>query len=109
MTDIVERLREYALNEDHERGCQGREYSCTCGYDDKRDPLLTEAADTITTLRAEVERLRAALKPFGEALKGNWSAQSDNMKIFAGPHAYDLRLEFTLADFRRAALGEEKK
>jgi len=41
MSDIVERLREYALNEDHERGCKGREYSCTCGYDDKRDPLLT--------------------------------------------------------------------
>lgn len=54
MTDIVERLREYA-SEDHERGCQGREYTCTCGYDEKRDPLLIEAADTI-------ERLRAALR-----------------------------------------------
>ena len=65
MTDIVERLRVY-INDDHERGCQGRYYDCSCGYDDKRDPLMTEAAD-------EIERLRAALKPFtcnceGEAI-----------------------------------------
>ena len=56
MTDIVERLRSYA-SDDHERLCQGREYSCSCGYDDKRDPLLTEAA-------AEIERLRAALREY---------------------------------------------
>ncbi len=69
-----------------------------------------EAADTITTLRAENERLRAALEPFAKALKGNWSAQPDSMAIVAGPHGGDLRLEFTLADFRRAAaLAEEKK
>ena len=54
MTDIVERLRNYAT-EDHDRGCHGREYSCSCGYDDQRDALLVEAADTI-------DRLRAALK-----------------------------------------------
>lgn len=56
MSDIVERLQIYA-SDDHERLCQGREYTCSCGYDDKRDPLLTEAADEITRLRAEVERL----------------------------------------------------
>jgi hypothetical protein len=54
MTDIVERLRIYATD-DHERGCQGRCYDCSCGYDDKRDPLLKESA-------AEIERLRAALE-----------------------------------------------
>jgi hypothetical protein len=53
MIDIVERLRIYATD-DHERGCQGRYYDCSCGYDEKRDPLLKEAA-------AEIERLRAAL------------------------------------------------
>lgn len=36
MTDIVERLREYA-EDDHERGCAGRCYDCSCGYDSKRD------------------------------------------------------------------------
>jgi hypothetical protein len=53
MSDLVERLRVYA-SDDHERLCQGRCYTCSCGYDDKRDPLMTEAAD-------EIERLRAAL------------------------------------------------
>lgn len=33
------------LLSDHVRGCQGREYICTCGYDDERD--------------AEIDRLRA--------------------------------------------------
>jgi hypothetical protein len=90
MTDIVERLRSYA-SDDHERLCQGREYSCTCGYDEKRDPLLAEAAakierlnrelddvwdalaiqrednvsfgDAFKRMTSEIERLRAALKP----------------------------------------------
>lgn len=56
-SDLVERLREYA-SDDHERGCQGRYYDCSCGYDDKRDPLINEAA-------ARIERLEAfALKAF---------------------------------------------
>lgn len=53
MSDIVERLREYA-SDDHERGCQGRCYDCSCGYDAKRDPLMIEAADRIAQLEAEV-------------------------------------------------------
>lgn len=60
MTDIVERLREYA-DDDHERGCAGRCYDCSCGYDGKRDPLLKEAAD-------EIERLRAALREIAEMI-----------------------------------------
>ena len=55
MSELVERLRGYA-SDDHERGCQGRYYDCTCEYDGKRDPLLEEAADRI-------EQLEAALKP----------------------------------------------
>lgn len=52
MTDIVERLLDYS-KDDHERGCQGRFYDCSCGYDDKRDPLMVEAAKTIASLRDE--------------------------------------------------------
>jgi hypothetical protein len=58
MTDIVKRLREYA-SDDHERGCQGRYYDCTCGYDDKRDPLLDEAATRIAQLEEEGDKARA--------------------------------------------------
>ncbi len=59
MADIVEKLRGYA-RDDHERGCQGREYDCSCGYDGKRDTLLVEAAD-------EIERLRMALTEIRDA------------------------------------------
>jgi hypothetical protein len=54
VSDIVERLLDYS-KDDHERGCTGRCYECSCGYDDKRDPLMVEAADEITRLRAEAE------------------------------------------------------
>ena len=37
--------------DDHERGCQGRCYSCECGYEYTKDELAKEAA-------AEIERLR---------------------------------------------------
>lgn len=53
-SDLPKRLREYS-RDDHERGCQGRNYDCTCGYDDKRDPLLEEAA-------ARIEQLEKALR-----------------------------------------------
>lgn len=56
MSDLVERLQEYA-SDDHERLCEGRCYSCSCGYDDKRDPLLEEAADRIAQLEAALRPL----------------------------------------------------
>jgi hypothetical protein len=55
--NIVRRLREYA-KDDHERGCQGRNYDCTCGYDGKRDTLIDEAAGEIDRLRTELEQCR---------------------------------------------------
>lgn len=54
MSDIVDKLRDYA-KDDHERGCSGRYYDCHCGYDDKRDQLIDEAADRIEQLEAEVK------------------------------------------------------
>lgn len=58
MSDLVERLRDYA-KDDHERGCQGRYYDCSCGYDGKRDPLLEAAAARIEKLEAEGDKARA--------------------------------------------------
>ena len=60
MSDIMERLREYA-SDDHERGCQGRYYDCQCGYDGKRDPLMLEAADRIAKLEAALRMWEAAV------------------------------------------------
>lgn len=67
VSDIVERLRAYA-GDDHERGCQGRYYDCSCGYDDKRDPLLTQAADEIERLRAKVDDWQAMKDERDDAL-----------------------------------------
>lgn len=53
MSDIVEMLLDYT-KDDHARGCNGRQYDCLCGYDEKRDPLMVEAAKTIESLRSEV-------------------------------------------------------
>ena len=60
-TELVERLRDYA-GDDHERLCQGRNYDCTCGYDERRDPLIAAAADELTTLTAKVALLTEALR-----------------------------------------------
>ena len=73
MSEIVERLRIYA-SEDHERLCQGREYTCSCGYDDRRDPLMTEAADEITRLEARVAGLEKALSDAAEQME--WLAEN---------------------------------
>ena len=51
MSDIVERLRE--------RAASG--VNCLCG-----NPVCDEAAEEILRLRAENEKLRAALKPFAD-------------------------------------------
>jgi len=59
MSNIVERLRAYAKS-DHEKGCMGRCYSCDCGYDAQRDPLLIQAADEIKRLRAALEQITKA-------------------------------------------------
>jgi len=61
-------------------------------------------------IQSENDRLREALEPFAEMLKGNYSHQSDDMPIKAGANQYDLVFGFTLGDLRaaRAAIREEK-
>ena len=49
--DIVERLQT-ARDDDHERGCNMRYASCSCGFDDKCARAAGEGAATIRTLRA---------------------------------------------------------
>lgn len=62
-SDLIERLRTISTHDDHSRGCQGREYSCTCGYDDRWAALTTEAADEIERLTA-----RKVVGPSREAI-----------------------------------------
>lgn len=67
-----------------------------------------EIAVNARELVAENERLRAALEPFALALAGNWSHQPDNLAIDAGC-GIDLRMHFSLGDFRRARAALEGK
>jgi len=52
--DIVtpDKLRAMVTS-DHKRGCQGREYGCSCGYDDDKDAMIERAAVALEQLRAE--------------------------------------------------------
>lgn len=54
--------------QDHARGCEGRNYACTCGYDDR---LISE----LSRLRSENEGMRKALEYiFDECSNdGKWS------------------------------------
>ena len=38
------------VTDDHERGCMGRNYGCTCGYDEKTEKLMDEAAEALHRL-----------------------------------------------------------
>jgi hypothetical protein len=65
MNELVERLRAH-LGDDHVHGCQGRQYSCDCGYDLKTEGFLELAADELERLSRpspseDVARLRPDL------------------------------------------------
>ena len=58
---------------DHARGCQGREYTCTCGYDDQQEALIRELMDgrhrdldKMREMKALIRELLAALTDFLE-------------------------------------------
>ena len=42
---------------DHERGCQGREYTCTCGYDADRDALIETLVKALEAAQFSSEEL----------------------------------------------------
>lgn len=57
MANIVERLRNISRG-DHERGCNGREYVCSCGYDLENWQTADEAVKEIKRLREAMEWMR---------------------------------------------------
>jgi hypothetical protein len=58
--------------------------------------------DTIKELEAKLAKAVEALRPFAEALKGNYSHQSDALPISMGHGKDDLRWVLPLGDLRRA-------
>lgn len=104
MSDIVERLLE---PDRHDPQCPFKAH-CYCDdgapHDTVSHPLAREAADTITALRAEVERMRRTLGTI-HAVIGN----ADHSKGH-GPNAAEMRGNM-LNDIRecaRAALTQTK-
>ena len=61
MSDLIERLQGIAGTSDHERGCAGREYSCSCGFDDLVEELCDKAQSTLRTQSATITQLQAEL------------------------------------------------
>lgn len=60
-TDLVILLKGVATI-DHARGCQGREYACSCGWDEEREQYAAQAAALIEAQAAEIEGLRKAVE-----------------------------------------------
>lgn len=71
MSDIVERLGDIYATDDHARLCQGREYDCTCGYDERSAATAREAATEITRLRSERDEARALVIEANNSLFGS--------------------------------------
>jgi hypothetical protein len=75
ITALIERLRE-AKNGDHERLCQGREYTCTCGYDNRIWAAAIAAADALEALHAKLAAVAETLR-IEDALRQQWQARAE--------------------------------
>jgi len=60
--ELVGRLE--AHDGSHERGCEGRNMSCTCGDDERGQALLTEAAACIREMVESLEDARTNVRAF---------------------------------------------
>lgn len=45
--------------DDHARGCQGREYTCTCGFDDSKDTEIERLREVITHAYQQIVAMRS--------------------------------------------------
>lgn len=58
---LVDRLN-HITDGDHDRGCDGRTYICSCGFDERTYETATRAAAALEALSAKNERLRKAIE-----------------------------------------------
>jgi hypothetical protein len=49
------------LEDDHARGCQGREYTCTCGYDERVADEIKRLRDALHAIGWSPEQVEAAM------------------------------------------------
>lgn len=75
MSSDIDGWLQAVIEGDHKRGCAGREYSCSCGFDAKRDEVLIQAAQTIREFRKQCEGMRDIIsraRMVGSTLPGSW-------------------------------------
>ena len=58
--ELIARLRKY-MRSDHVRGCDGRFYACSCGYDQEGSDLHGLSADIIERLTERLARMEEEL------------------------------------------------
>lgn len=63
MSELISKLHQVHKGlVDHARGCQGRNYSCDCGYDEEVQELCGQAERALSSANAHlVERVRKAI------------------------------------------------
>jgi hypothetical protein len=76
--DLIERLKE-GTHGDHDRGCEGRQYSCTCGFDQRVWDAGTEAASRLAALQQRVEELERKLRDWRDGDREGVVAQYLNL------------------------------
>lgn len=74
--DIVDRLNDIWSDDDHERGCEGRTYSCSCGFDGRTHATAKDSATEIASLRRELEEARL-FEPALQIAHGAHDGQTD--------------------------------
>lgn len=70
---LIERLR-LIYEDDHERGCDGRCYACSCGYDEANEATAKEAAEALSTQAARIAELEAETARLREILSFDCTA-----------------------------------
>lgn len=106
-TDLVILLKGVATI-DHARGCQGREYACSCGWDEEREQYAAQAATLIEAQAAEIEEARRLLAIFDKHLgedDGMWTDGSTVQSEWIGEGGVRHSLTFGLFRQVRAFLA----
>ena len=71
-------------NDDHRRGCEGRTYTCSCGYDARVDAALRDGASDLTNLLAARSEALAVVQLLGARLKEVVAERDKLRKALAG-------------------------
>lgn len=99
--DLVSRLRDQ-LTGDHARGCQGRSYSCDCGYDLATEGLLELAACALEAKDAEI----ASEKEESASYHKFWIEERDK-RITAESLISDLERQLAEERERCGSIGDQ--